>query len=127
MESCRLTALSDCVLRFAFPQASAFVARLGCKAACMTAGVTPAVVDGMSAALGINLLAGQQVIRRPRIRRQFLVSTQAKKKKKTPHARSKYPYGSVTYSLHERRCSTNFWYSQLMLFNAGKHVGDPRW
>lgn len=47
-----------------FPQASAFVARLGCKAACMTAGVTPAAVDGMSAALGINLLAGQQVIRR---------------------------------------------------------------
>ncbi|CAM9265537.1 unnamed protein product, partial [Laminaria digitata] len=41
--------------------AYAFVVRLGCKAACMTAGVTPAAVDGMSAALGINLLAGQQV------------------------------------------------------------------
>lgn len=27
----------------------------------MTAGVSPAAVDGMSAALGINLLAGQKV------------------------------------------------------------------
>ena len=35
--------------------------KLGCKAACMTAGVSPAAVDGMSAALGINLLAGQKV------------------------------------------------------------------
>ena len=67
---------------FTFPQASAFVVRLGCKAACMTAGVTPAVVDGMSAALGMNLLAGQQVIHRPRIRRQFLVSTQSGENKK---------------------------------------------
>eukprot|EP00752_Nemacystus_decipiens_P018644 g16717.t1 len=42
-------------------QASAFVVKLGCKAACMTAGVSPAAVDGMSAALGINFLAGQKV------------------------------------------------------------------
>eukprot|EP00903_Cladosiphon_okamuranus_P012396 g11618.t1 len=42
-------------------QASTFVVKLGCKAACMTAGVSPATVDGMSAALGINFLAGQKV------------------------------------------------------------------
>lgn len=43
------------------PQASAFVVKLGCKAACMTAGVSPSTVDGMSAALGVNFLAGQKV------------------------------------------------------------------
>ncbi|CAM9588062.1 unnamed protein product [Ectocarpus fasciculatus] len=42
-------------------QASAFVLKLGSKAACMTAGVSPAAVDGMSAALGINFLAGRKV------------------------------------------------------------------
>ncbi|CAN0203648.1 unnamed protein product [Scytosiphon promiscuus] len=42
-------------------QASAFVVKLGCKAACMTAGVSSAAVDGMSAALGVNFLAGQKV------------------------------------------------------------------
>ncbi|CAM9156217.1 unnamed protein product, partial [Hapterophycus canaliculatus] len=42
-------------------QASAFVVKLGCKAACMTAGVSPTAVDGMSAALGMNVLAGQKV------------------------------------------------------------------
>lgn len=42
-------------------QASAFMLKLGCKAACMTVGVSPVAVDGMSAALGINFLAGQQV------------------------------------------------------------------
>lgn len=42
-------------------QASTFVMKLGCKAACMTAGVSPAVVDGMSTALGVNFLAGQKV------------------------------------------------------------------
>lgn len=35
--------------------------KLGCKAACMTAGVSSTAVDGMSAALGINFLAGQKV------------------------------------------------------------------
>ncbi|CBJ27731.1 Ankyrin [Ectocarpus siliculosus] len=42
-------------------QASAFVLKLGSKAACMTVGVSPAAVDGMSAALGINFLAGRKV------------------------------------------------------------------
>lgn len=41
--------------------------KLGCKAACMTAGVSPAAVDGMSTALGINLLAGQKVISDTRV------------------------------------------------------------
>ncbi|CAM9291972.1 unnamed protein product [Ectocarpus sp. 12 AP-2014] len=42
-------------------QASAFVLKLGSKAACMTTGISPAAVDGMSAALGINFLAGRKV------------------------------------------------------------------
>ncbi|CAM9970638.1 unnamed protein product, partial [Discosporangium mesarthrocarpum] len=42
-------------------QASAFCIQMACKATCAAVGVSPAAVDGMVKAIGVNLLAGREV------------------------------------------------------------------